>query len=215
MECNRAVWRGTPLRKYVPVARDRCNGTTTETIGMGAYFLIVNPAKRQYLDPSRFGEAIKFSAVLRGDYCVQALKLLIADCFQRDATSFPGAWLGDPVILASDDTGLPNPAGLVTEAATDPTRNLHAWARAEFTNISYRALAELCLDTTVAAELAARAKSHSSLLIDLIAMMEQYRPRGFELVLEQAVGRPWRKAYNKALDDCSYWLPLPPIEWPL
>ena len=27
---------------------------------MGAYFLVVNPAKRQYLDPGRFGEAIKF-----------------------------------------------------------------------------------------------------------------------------------------------------------
>ena len=33
---------------------------------MGAYFLVVNPAKRQYLDPGRFGEAIKFSSVLPG-----------------------------------------------------------------------------------------------------------------------------------------------------
>ena len=69
---------------------------------MGAYFLVVNPTKRQYLDPARFGEAIKFSGLLRGDYCLQALKLLIADCFPRETTSFHGAWLGDPVMLASD-----------------------------------------------------------------------------------------------------------------
>ena len=63
-----------------------------EVVAVGAYFLVVNPAKRQYLDPARFGEAAKFSGLLRGDYCLQALKLLISDCFQRDAAAFRGAW---------------------------------------------------------------------------------------------------------------------------
>ena len=58
---------------------------------MVAYFLIVNPAKRQYLDPSRFGEGIKFSSVLRGAHCLHALKLLVADCFRQGTTSFRGA----------------------------------------------------------------------------------------------------------------------------
>jgi hypothetical protein len=31
---------------------------------VGAYFLVVNPAKRQYRDPGRFGEPIKCSNVL-------------------------------------------------------------------------------------------------------------------------------------------------------
>src|SRR5262245_43367860 len=158
---------------------------------MWAYFLVVNRAKRQYLDPARFGEAIKFSGVLRGDYCLHALKLLIADCFPRDATSFRGAWLGDPVILASDDSGLPNPGGLVTATTTDPARNLNAWAKAEFTNISYRALAELCRSTELATEVAAKAKDDRSLLIDLGATLEQYHPGPLEHALEQAVGRPW------------------------
>jgi hypothetical protein len=96
---------------------------------VGAYFLVVNPAKRQYLDPARFGEASKFSGVLQGDYCLLALKFLISDCFPQDAEAFRGAWLGDPVILASDDSGLLNPGGLTTVTATDPNRNLHAWAR--------------------------------------------------------------------------------------
>jgi hypothetical protein len=186
-----------------------------EASAVGAYFLIVNPVKQQYLDPARFGEAIKFSGLLRGDYCLHALKLLISDCFQQKESSFRGAWLGDPVILASDDTGLPNPGGLITGARTDPLRNLSAWAKAEFINISYRALAELCLDAEIASGLAAEAKSDRRRLIDLGAMLEQYRPRALELALEQAVGRPWRKEYSKALTELPDWLPLPPIDWPL
>ncbi len=141
---------------------------------MGAYFLVVNPSKRQYLDPARFGEGIKSSSVLRGEYCLLALKLLISDCFKRNETAFRGAWLGDPVLLASDDTGQPNPGGLLTGNAAEPARNLHAWAKAEFTNISYRALAELCIDSDVAAELAAKVTEERSFLIDLCAVAEQY-----------------------------------------
>jgi hypothetical protein len=182
---------------------------------VGAYFLVVNPAKRQYLDPSRFGEPIKFRAVLRGDYCLQALKLLIADCYRRDETSFEGAWLGDPVILASDDTGLPNPGGLATATPDDPGRNLHAVATAGFTNISYRALAHLCLEGETASALAGRAKGDEGLLIDLGATLEQYRVRALELALNEAVGQPWRKAYSLALTRRPPWYPLPPIDWPL
>jgi hypothetical protein len=182
---------------------------------VGAYFLVVNPTKRQYLDPGRFGEAIKFSALLRGDYCLQALKLLIADCFPCKPRSFRGAWVGDPVILASDDSGLPDPGGLVTATCHDPRRNLNAQARSEFVDISYRALAELCLKAETASALAAMARTDGSLLIDLVAVMEQYRLRGLESVLEEAVGRPWRKAYNQALAACMTWRPLPPIDWPL
>ncbi len=181
---------------------------------MGAYFLIVNPTKRQYLDPSRFGEGIKFSSVLRGDHCLLAMKLLVSDCFRRDATSFRGAWLGDPVILASDDSGLPDPGGLVTATPDDPRRNLNAMARAEFTDISYWALAELCLNANTAAELAARSRDDASLLIDLGATLEQYRVVTLELALEEAVGRPWRKAYNQARAKDPWWQPLPPIDWP-
>ena len=78
---------------------------------MGAYFLIVNPAKRQYLDPYRFGEGVKFSSVLRGDHCLRALKLLVADCFRPKPTSFRGAWLGDPSSSPATITVCPISAG--------------------------------------------------------------------------------------------------------
>lgn len=161
----------------------------SEASAVGMYFLVVNPAKRQYLDPGRFGEANKFSGLLRGEFCLHALKLLIADCFPRKTDSFRGAWLGDPVILAGDDYGLPDPGGVITATEADPRRNLNARAREEFVNISYRALAELCKDK-MAPELAARATTDASFLIDLVAVLEQYHPWGLEGALEEAVGRP-------------------------
>ena len=182
---------------------------------VGAYFLIVNPVRRQYFDPARFGEAIKFSALLRGGHCIQALKLLLSDCFPREGTSFPGAWLGDPVVFASDDSGLPNSFGVRTATGQPPERNLHALAKAEFTDISYRALAELCRDDEIATELAGQVKDHESLLIDLGATLDQYRLPVLEVALNAAVGQPWRRGYNQAQAKLTWWHPLPPIDWPL
>jgi hypothetical protein len=182
---------------------------------MGAYYLVVNPTKRQYLDPIRFGEGIKFEPLLRGEYCLMALKLLIADCFRRNESLFSGAWVGDPVILASDDSGLPDPGGLVTATPDDPELNLHALASLEFTDISYRAIAEICLDKRDAAGLAARANEDGSLLIDLGATLTQYHLPALEHALNSVVGRSWREAYNRAQAELAYWHPLPPIDWPL
>ena len=121
------------------------------------------------------------------------MKLLVADCFRPKTTSFRGAWLGDPVILASDDYGLPDIGGLITATSDDPRRNLNAMAKAEFTDISYRALAELCLDRNTAEELAERSSKDPSLLIDLVAVLEQYHTTTLEMALNAAVGEPWRK----------------------
>lgn len=182
---------------------------------MGTCFLVVNPAKRQYLDPARFGEGNKFRAVLRGDYCLHALKRLISDRLKPDPKTICGAWLGDPIVLAGDDEGLPNPGGLVTTTLEEPDRNLHTQAKLEFVDISYRAIAEICLDRELAKSLANRAKESKHLLIDLGAVIDQFHPGSLEHELEQVVGRPWRKEYNKAVAELPNWHPLPPIDWPL
>jgi hypothetical protein len=182
-------------------------------IHVGAYFKVVNPAKRQYLDPARFGEAIKYSSVLRGPHCLHALKLLIMDCFPPGSGSFRGAWLGDPVILASDDSGLPNPAEIITATAADPRRNLNQMARDEYTDISYRALAELCRSGCVE-ELVDDAKRHRRLLVDLGFVYIQYQQKALAVALEQAFGRPWQKAHHEAMATGDL-PPLPPIDWPL
>lgn len=181
---------------------------------MGTYLLIVNPARREYLDPMRFGESNKPSAALQGPFCARALSLLIADDSRRDATSFRGAWLGDPIILAGDDTGLPNPGGVATASSDNPARNLHAVATEEFADISYRALAELCLDIDTAGGLAARSTEDDLLLLNLGAMLGQYRAPALEPALGSAVGRPWRRAWNQARARRPWWSPPPPIDWP-
>lgn len=55
---------------------------------MGAYHIVVNPTKRQYLDPGRFDEGIKLRSVLHGEFCVDALKLLIADSYLAQGMLF-------------------------------------------------------------------------------------------------------------------------------
>jgi hypothetical protein len=93
-------------------------------------------------------------------------------------SSFRGAWLGDFVILPGDDSGLPDPGGLLIATSADPGSNRHALARAEFTNISYRVLAELCLDGDTATELAARSKEGESLLFSLLHRGEGWPKAG-------------------------------------
>jgi hypothetical protein len=172
---------------------------------VGVYYLIVNPAKREYIDPTRFGEGVKFVNLLGGGHCTLALKFLIAD-------SCAGWWVGSPVILAADDTGPPNPSGLITTTPSSPARNLYFQAREEFIDISYRALALIARMEKVAVELADRAADDRRLLLDLGAVAEQYSLKPLELALERVVGRPWRKAYHKAMSEVQGWVPLPPID---
>jgi hypothetical protein len=182
---------------------------------VGAYFLVVNPVKRQFLDPDRFGESSKFSTVLRGGYCIQALKLLIADCFRQESNSFRGAWLCDPVILASDDTGNPDLSGIGAMTQSERSHNLYALARAEFADISYRGLAELCLDSNTAKALLALSEKDVHLLLDLGSILEQYQVPALEMAYVASKGQPWRKAHNQAQSTEPQWSPLPRIDWPM
>lgn len=173
---------------------------------MGALFLIVNPTKREYLDPFRFGEGAKIFNVLCGPHCLLALKYLIRD-------DGPGRWVGDSVVLASDDGASANPNSLTTSSASNPARNLHEQAREEFANISHVVLARLSYSTKVAEQLAERAREDQSLILELGAVLDQYGSPPLEFALESAVGRPWRKAFNIARTASHRWQPLPLVEW--
>ncbi len=184
---------------------------------MGAYYLVVNPVKRQYIDPARFGEAIKFRSVLEGGRCIRALKLLITDRASYPSTAnFEGAWLGDPVILANDDGGPPNPRDFTTATPDCPARNLNKMAHDEFTDISYCAIAELCRhDDEIIRELVDLAKDANSFFIDLANIWLQYRLPRLEYAFLETFGNSWRGEYNKRARECHWWQPLPPIDWPL
>lgn len=73
----------------------------------------------------------------------------------------------------------------------------------------------MCRNAGLATEMAAKAKVDQCLLINLCATLEQYPLGPLVQALEQAVGRPWRKAYHKALAELPHLQPLPPIDWPL
>jgi len=97
---------------------------------MGAYYLIVNPLKREYLDPGSFGEGFKFPNLLNGGFTTLVLKSLISDDRR-------GRWAGDPVILAADDGGLPNTGGLIkTTTEERPDRKFNVLAREGFADVS-------------------------------------------------------------------------------
>ena len=110
---------------------------------MGQYFLIVNPAKRQFLDPSSFGMNPKRSGMMQG-LPGFAVGLLVSDDLKEGGpTGLLGSWVGDPVIAAGDDLGRPDPAGISTSSELQPDRNLNGLAREEFEDITPQAIAML------------------------------------------------------------------------
>ena len=103
---------------------------------MGQYFLVVNPAKKHYIDPAHlFGQSIKRGGILKG-YCGEVVEEMIRDGPRDPKSPLAGLWLGDVIIVAGDDYGEPNPAGLTTATPAQPHRNLHRMAREEYADIS-------------------------------------------------------------------------------
>jgi hypothetical protein len=110
---------------------------------MGQYFIVVNPVKREYVDPSDFGVNNKVSGLMQGLPAL-AVGLLICDGLPDPGpTGLIGSWVGDPVIAAGDDYGRPNAGGVQTATAENPERNLYQAAKAEYANITLRAIAML------------------------------------------------------------------------
>jgi hypothetical protein len=175
---------------------------------MSQYFKIVNPVKRQYIDPIRFSENIKASGYMRGYHAV-AVALLVCHASEvgHHYGSLAGSWYGDPVIAAGDDHGQPDQYGFKTSTGMDPQRNLNQLAREEFEDISYQAIAMLCQGRDgFAAELAARAAATPSrhLFVQLgnVVMLVGCEP--LEEALADAFGREWRKLYQREYSTHSH-----------
>jgi hypothetical protein len=121
---------------------------------VGQYFVIVNPAKRQYIDAFYFGENIKASGYMLGLHAV-AVAVLVCNSTQvryelginrpeHDYGPLAGAWFGDAVYAAGDDNGPPDEFGIETATPDNPERNLSRLAKEEYEDISYAAMAMLC-----------------------------------------------------------------------
>ncbi len=82
---------------------------------MGQYYILVNPVKKQYLNPHKFGAGLKLMEFTNTTYGPQqALCILISngngqgggdlntDGLTDDEKALIGSWAGDPVIVAGD-----------------------------------------------------------------------------------------------------------------
>ena len=82
---------------------------------MGQYYIIVNPVKKQFLNPHKFGAGLKLMEFTNTQYGPQqALCILISngngqgggdldtDGLTDDEKALIGSWAGDPVIVAGD-----------------------------------------------------------------------------------------------------------------
>jgi hypothetical protein len=82
---------------------------------MGQYYIIVNPVKKQFLNPHKFGAGLKLMEFLNTEYGPQmALGVLLSngngngggdlgtDGLTPEEVALIGSWAGDPVIVAGD-----------------------------------------------------------------------------------------------------------------
>jgi hypothetical protein len=174
---------------------------------MSQYFLIVNPVKRQYIDASRFDERTKASGFMRG-YHATAVALLVCQSIEVGHRYGPlaGSWYADPIIAAGDDHGQPDQYGFATSTSTNPDRNLYQLARDKFEDISYQAIAMLCLaQDGFAEEIAEKAAKQSSLhlFVQLGNVVMLVGSESLSTALAQSFGREWQKLYRKEFANRS------------
>ena len=110
---------------------------------MSSTFLIVNVDKRQYLDPSEFGESDTSNGYMQGFHAI-AVALLVCDPGGYSMTSpLGGTWCRDRVLAVYDSTP-PGSFGVTTSIEDRPNRNLYELSCEEFENISHGAIAIVC-----------------------------------------------------------------------
>ena len=173
---------------------------------MGQYFIFVNPIKRQFLDPGKFDEGVKYYSVLYG-YHAYAIALLVCNLTEVDHSygQLAGSWCGDPVIVAGDDEGEADAYGIKTSTLENPERNLYWRASEEFDDISYRAVAMLSVgrkgfvDEVVARTL--NGFSPSSGLIELGNVVIETGCEPLKQALVKGFGESWTDKYMAALKE--------------
>jgi hypothetical protein len=173
---------------------------------MGAYYLIANPDKREYLSAGPFGENIKASGLLRGLHGLAVLHLVCLDPNGRFAP-LGGTWFGQRVIPTGDDTGHPDEHGIPTATADKPGRNLYRLAEEEYEDISRKTMCMLArIDVDHATAMATRAAKSSLTLIEVgTAVYELEQQAAFEAgarrlreALESVIGSTWQHKYQQA-----------------
>jgi hypothetical protein len=173
---------------------------------MGQYFIIVNPAKRQYLDAGGFGMSNKRSFLMQGIPGFAVGLLICDDIDDRGPTGLLGSWVGDPIIAAGDDYGIPNPGGILTSSESEPNRNLNQLAHTEYEDITQRVIAMLAhYSGGDAEELAEFGMVCDEGLLRLGQVVFALNCQPLKDALDRLEPR-WPSRYKKILDEKGYLL---------
>jgi hypothetical protein len=173
---------------------------------MGAYFKIVNPDQRQFLDPAGMGVNPKHSGYMYG-YFGQAVALLCckADEVGRNFGPLAGSWYGHRIIAANDDYGVPDAYGIVTATVERPDRNLNGLAGDEYEDITGKAMGMLALAFEDYADAQVTSMGDSELIdVGNAVLLYEHDPAfrpGCDLLrqaLERAIGKNWIDRYRRA-----------------
>lgn len=155
---------------------------------MGEYYVYANVAKREFLDPADMGYDCKRTGLLQFGPAT-ALGLLM--CRGIDCHPLCGSWSGDEVIITGDyEHSHPTTDG---SAAI-----LYEQAQDSFANLSYRAVAMLCLfDAKFAPELAECGKSDRKWLQELVRVIHEEGCRPLESAFAAVMGEGWAMSDRK------------------
>jgi hypothetical protein len=128
---------------------------------MGQYYMIANLSKKEYLDPSDFGDGMKMMEFTCSQYGVlSGLSILLAssngegggDLEVDEAWSdIPGRWAGDSIVIAGDYDSKEGSAGngvfqLCTQQSPIEELLNAGGDLKSYTNISHRVLGALLCD---------------------------------------------------------------------
>jgi len=111
---------------------------------MGEYFKILNTTKKQYIDPSQFGNNDEFSGLFEGVHAAALRYLLYGGSIEFE-NPLVGSWANDSIILAGDEAK-PDLHGIKTSTPEYPNRNLNDIATGEYQDISLQVIELLCAD---------------------------------------------------------------------
>src|SRR5262245_54125426 len=172
-------------------------------------YLIVNPAKRQYLDIGQFNENDKASGLmrLRHAFAVSALVCNL-DAVRSSKSgkvihgfgSLAGTWCGDAIYVVGDMCARPDEFGIQTTTPEGPERTLFDLARAEYENITGAAIAMLCAGIEGFADAMAEQAAETGSPYDLIQLANvALLANSDEMAraLDVTFGGGWKKKYTE------------------
>lgn len=176
-------------------------------ISLSQYHIIVNPARREYLDVGILGN--NKASGYATHWTSEALSVLVCNSSQVFAEpkmhgrmpALAGLWCGDAVYAAGDGFGAPNDFGIITTTSENPDRNLYWLAKEEFKDITYPAIAMLCqLHESTAEEMGSRAERDRYWLVHLGNTVFTVGCHPLEEALRKTLGNDWKRKYKAAAD---------------